>query len=343
MRFIYLALGLFAWAQAHAGSLDVSFGTGVPEDGNSQTLNQPFGASRANGGEHFVLKFGTAKTITNIKISSFSASGLGKNLIRSVSGVNGKKSSSLPELFQFKSVTIGNPVDYKGLALLPNGSFVEASPNQSFNSLDVNIEGFANDDTSFLLQVSTAEDLAIEQFLLTRTGPHKDLVLGELLDESAFAKFSPAQLANLMKRGSAPDAAALFDKTYLCSTYSKLDGTTVDQKSRRYYQGASGELLSESNFEGSDILWSSSQNSFATAIPMQNGCGAFTIQNMVRQTPNGNLISELVVDLESYVSLCESAGYDPSGTRALEMNTTFPSVLDSKYVVGVYEYCRLSN
>jgi hypothetical protein len=78
-------------------------------------------------------------------------------------------------------------------------------------------------------------------------------------------------------------------------------------------------------------------------IANQNGCGNFATYNVVRKTPSGNLIAEVNFDLNNYVQLCTGAGYDADGTRAVETNSTFPSVVNSNFVVDSYEFCRMAN
>jgi hypothetical protein len=74
-----------------------------------------------------------------------------------------------------------------------------------------------------------------------------------------------------------------------------------------------------------------------------NGCGKFVTTNVLRVTGAGNLISEVVLDLNLYIALCTKAGYDATATQAVETNSTFPSLVNARYVVDSYEFCHLVN
>jgi hypothetical protein len=78
-------------------------------------------------------------------------------------------------------------------------------------------------------------------------------------------------------------------------------------------------------------------------IDNSSGCGRFTTRNVVRLTGAGNLISEVVLDLENFLLQCESVGFDKEAVRAVETNSTYPSVLDPKMVADSYEFCHPVN
>lgn len=333
---------LYAHANAPT-TLNVAFGSSVPQDSSGQTYVEKAGPSRANGGEHFVLKLNAAKMITSIKITGFSLSHSGKSLIHSATAVAGATHLPLPALFQFTQVTAGNPANSKGLVLLADNSFVEATPNQALSQLDLVIEGYSNDDASFLLQITTTDEWFENQFMLTRTGPHSEQSVGALINEENYAKFSSSDLNKLMLAGTPAQATDLVSKTFVCSSYTKLDSPEINLKKRTYFSSANGSLQSSSDLEGTNLNWSATSAGLTTPIANQNGCGTYTTYNVLRRTPSGNLIAEINLDLKNYVQLCTNAGYDAVGTQAIETNSTFPSVIDPNFVVDSYEFCHLAN
>lgn len=332
---------LFSWS-AMAENLNFAFGASVPTESNLQNKSQPFGPSRSNGGEHFVLKFASLRTVTSIRLTSFSAARTGKNLVRAVTAQAGATTVALPGLVQFNKVTVGNPTNYDGNVMLTDSSFVEVTPNQGFSQVDFQIEGFSNDDTSILIQIVTAEAVPETQFILTRTGEHSDLTFGQMISEAGFAKFNADNLKSLMTQGTIPQAGDVAGKSFVCSSYSKLDKAQVDFKSRAYVLNGSA-LVSHSDLEVPDLTWEAKATGLLALISKRNGCGNFTSYHLVRLTPAGNLIAEVSVDLNAYVQLCVSAGYDEAGTRAVELNSTFPSVVSPTLVVDAYEFCHLAN
>lgn len=323
-------------------TLNISAGPSAPKDTTEQRFVLTSGASRSGGGEHFILKLGAPKTVTEIKITTYSASRNGKNLIRAVNGLNGATPIAIPELSQFSKVTAGNPTNYNGLVMIADGSYVQANPNQAFTGLDFTVEGFSNDDTSLVFQISFAEELTEQQFIMTRSIKRAETI-GSLIDESNYAKFGANELNKLMNAGTAPVMGDLVGKSFVCSSYTKLDASQINLKTRGYYASADGGLLSSSDLEGSDVIWGTTPIGVATRIQNQNGCGLYFTQNVIRKTASGSLIAEVIVDLEAYVALCAAAGYDADGVRAVEANSTFPSAIAPQYVVDSYEYCRPAN
>ncbi len=346
MRIFITLVSFTIMASAQAGAapgptqLNVAFGVSVPIDSTGQTYVLPTGPSRATGGEHFVVKFNGPKMISEIKLSGFSTGKAGKTLIHSAKGVTGATTVSLDGLFQFAKVTNGNPVNFQNLVMLPDATFVQILPNQPFTQLDIVVEGFTNNDSSILLQITSSDGFALQEFLVSRTGPSDKESAGGLINESNFAKFTGAQLSNLMTIAAQPAAADLVGKTFVCSSYTKLDSNKVDLKRRIFALSSSGVLVSSSDLQGSNIPWALNADGLHMLVDNFTGCGRFTTANVLRKTGTGNLISEVVLDLEKYIAQCVAAGFDEAGTRAVEENSTFPSVIDSKYVVDSYEFCR---
>lgn len=322
-------------AHAEPSTVAVSIGSSAPK---TSAFKLKAGPSRSSGGEHIVLRLSSLKTITSIKLSGFSAGRKGKTLIRNAVGFNGTTQTALEGLSKFAKVTNGNPTNQKGTVMLADTQFVEVAPNAAFGKLDLTVEGMSSSDSSILLEISFAEEVTADHFLLTRSGDKE--TAGSYLNETNYAKFTAAQLATVMKVAAEPTAAELAGKTFLCTSYSKLDPIRLDFKTRAYYTGPAGELLSKSDAEGLDDRWNHMEDGLTKVIPKKNGCGDFNQLHVVRRTGDGNLIAEVVVDLDNYIDLCTKAGYDTSATRELQMYSNFPSVLASKYVAGVYEFCK---
>lgn len=337
MNFL-LALGLSLLgtaAYAEPSILSVSIGASAPK---TSPFKLKTGPSRGEGGEHFVLRLSSAQMVTGIKISGFSASRQGKALIRNAVAFNGTTQTVLEGLTKFAKVTMGKPTNHNGLVMVADGQFVEVAPNAVMSKIDLTVEGFANNDSSLLLQVTFANSITADHFLLTRTANSE--TAGAYLNESGYPKFTAAQLATVMRVAAEPAPADLTGRTYLCTSYSKLDPARVDYKTRTYYSGPAGELLSRSDAEGLEDRWISAENGLTRVIANKNGCGAFDTLHVVRRTGDGNLIAEVVLDLDAYIDLCTRAGYDTSATRELQQYSNFASVLHTKYVAGVYEFCK---
>jgi hypothetical protein len=315
--------------------LNVSFGGSVPKD--TTALLEKQGPSRANGGERIVVTFKAPKMISDIKLSAYSSKHDGKALVHSANGINGSTKVALEGLYTFAKMTMGDGVEYKKLVMLPDTKYVEAAPNQAFTSLDFTVEGFANDDVSLSLQITSADGLPLTDFLITRTGDSE--TAGGMINELNYKKFQPADVQALMTESVAPKAAELDGKTYTCTIYSRLNPTQLDFKIRAYSSPSPGVLQSTSTQQGT-MAWSITGIGAQTTIPTVSGCGKFNSINILRRTSAGNLISEVVLDLNAFVAQCEKAGYDPDGVRSVESNETFPSVVDSKYVVDSYEFCK---
>jgi len=326
---------LVSAAHAEPSTLAVSIGASAPKTSPFKLKAVP---SRAEGGEHFILRLSGVKTVTSIRLSGFSASRKGKALIRNAVAFNGTTQTVLEGLTKFAKVTIGKPSNQGGLVLLADSQFVEVQPNATFGKLDLTVEGMAHDDAGLLLEVSFAESVTADHFLLTRSGGSE--TAGSYVNESGYAKFTAAQLASVMRVAVEPAPAELAGRTFLCSSYSKLDPARLDFKTRAYYSGPAGELLSKSDAEGLDDRWDRADDGLTRVIGNKNGCGAFNTLHVVRRTGDGNLIAEVVLDLDAYIDLCTKAGYDTSATRELQLYSNFTSVLNTKYVAGVYEFCR---
>lgn len=347
MKFKMLfSTALFAFAfQSYASAtttLSVAYGASVPNDPTGQTYVQTPGPSRTGGGEHFVLQLSSGKNVTSIKLSGFSTSRNGKSLVRSVTAISGATKISLPNLSQFSKITAGNPQNYNGLVMLVDGSYVEATPNQVLSQIDFTVEGFSNNDSSLLIQITFADGLAEEEFIFSRSGANREK-FGGLINEDDYAKFSASILSTLMKKGAAAQVEDVVNKTFVCSSFTKLDSPSINVKTRAYAMNATGTLQSTSERESSPRVWTATGAGLATTIVNQNGCGVFSTYNVIRKTPAGNLIAEVNLDSEAYVNLCVNAGYDADGVRAVQSNSTFPSVVRPDFVANSYEYCRVQN
>lgn len=344
MRFLVLAL--FVSIAAHtahsqAAQLNIAFGASVPVDATGQTLVAKSGPTRSSGGEHLVIKFNGPKNISEIKLTGYSTGKAGKTLIHSATGILGAAKVSMEGLFQFAKVTAGNPQNYKNLVMLTDTAFVSVNPQQTFTQIDIVVEGYSNNDSSLLLQVTTNEALSIQDFIVTRSSNSE--TMGGLIDEAKFAKFGINELQSLMKGAALPALADLVGKTFVCTNYSRLDAVKLNYKTRTYMSNAAGVLQSHSELQGPLQTWN--QGAYGIELPVDNftECGKFVSTNTVRVTGGGNLIAEVVVNLENFLTLCETAGFQKDAVRAVESNSTFPSVLDSKFVVDSYEFCRVTN
>jgi hypothetical protein len=325
---------------ASASQLNLALGSSVPADPSGATLIEKAGPTRASGGEHIVVRLNGAKTITEIKLSAFSNGKAGKVLIHNATGTAAAAVVSLDGLFKFASATDGNPTNYQNLVMLPDAASVRVTPAQAFSRLEFVVEGFTNNDASLLISITASEDLPAQDYLITRTGSAE--VVGGMIDESGYKKFSSDNLKNLMTGATTSVAADLVGKTYVCTSYTKLDTAEIDFKTRTFAQAANGDLISNSDLEDPNLAWASTAEGLEATILDSSGCGHFVTKNIVRQTGSGNLISEVVLNLNDYVNLCAGAGYDPSAVQAVETNSTFASVVDPAYVVNAYEFCRPS-
>jgi hypothetical protein len=333
---VFISAGV--WAESAPTQVAIAFGGSVPIDPSGHTFTEKEGPSRANGGEHIVIKFARTKTISDIKLTGYSSGHAGKSLIHNVIATNGTTKTSLDALFQFKKITTGNPQNYQNLVMLPDTTSVETAPNLSVTQIDFVIEGFTNNDASVLLQISSNDGLPVEDFMVTRTGDSE--TIGGLIDESKYAKFNTSDLQALISRGKTPAASELNGKTFICTNYSRLNATQVNVKARAYAV-TNNVLMSTSDLQGAPKVWTTTNEGLQAVVDDVSGCGPFQSFNIVRMTSGGNLVSEVVIDLESYLTQCEKAGYDRNSMNGIETNETFPSIINSKYVVNSYEFCHL--
>lgn len=335
LSFVTFAL-LAVTAHAEPSTLSVGIGASAPK---TAAFKLKAGPSRNNGGEHIVLRLSSVKAVTGIKISGFSAGRKGKTVIRNAVAFNGSTQTVLEGLTKFANVTMGNPTNYKNSVMVADAQFVEVALEAAIGKIDLTVEGMSSSDSSLLVEITFNDTVTADHFLLTRTGDKE--TIGSYVNESNYAKFTAAQLATVMKVASEPTPAELAGQTFLCTSYTKLDPARVDFKTRAYYAGPAGELLSKSDAEGLDDRWNHAENGLTKVIPKKNGCGDFSNLHVVRRTGDGNLIAEVVVDLDAYIDLCTKAGYDTSATRELQLYSNFASVLNTKYVAGAYEFCRV--
>lgn len=340
MRISILALFVSLNAFAANTQLNIALGTSVPTDGTGQTFVQKNGPSRSAGGEHILIKFAKPKTVAEIKLTAYSSGKAGKVLIHSATGINGPTKVTLDGLYLFAKVTNGNPTNYKNLVMLNDTTSVSVAPSQAFQQIDIVAEGFTNNDASLLVQVVSQDGLPAEEFIMSRTSGSE--TLGGLIDEAKFAKFGINELQSLMKNGVSPGIADLENKTFTCSTYSKLDSVRLNAKTRTYSSPAAGVLLSHSDLQGPVQTWTMDAFGVGLDVPNANGCGRYSTRNVIRLTASGNLIAEVILDLESYLLQCENKGFDKDAVRVVESNSTYPSVLDSKFVVDSYEFCKVN-
>jgi hypothetical protein len=344
MRTLFLmmlaSLSFSAAAFADPATLNVSIGGSVPKDPSGQTLLEKAGpATKAS--EKFVIRFTQPKNITSLRITAHSASRKGKVLVSAATAYRGAAPTILDGLSSFAKAAGGGKIENnKGLVMMGDAVYVEVLPNAPFSRIELSVQGLISSDASFLLQIGLDGAITPAEFLITRSNTGD--VLGTLVNESSYAKFTADQVKGLMALSVEPSADDLAGHTYSCTSYTKTDSTRADFKTRVYSRGAAGELVSQSDAEPAGAVWAHDANGLALTIANHNGCGAYNTYNVARMTGSGNLVSEIVLDLENYISLCAAAGYDTTSTRELEAYSTFPSLLNSKYVVGSYEFCRLT-
>jgi hypothetical protein len=303
-------------------------------------LNLKTGPSRASGGEQIFIRLARAKTISEIKLTGYSASKQGKTLIHAAVASNGATKTMLEGLTKFSKMTNGTVAKYKETdqVMVTDTTFIAVAPGAAFTQLELKVEGYTNNDNSLLLQITSNDGLGAEDFIITRTANGE--TLGGLIDESKYAKFGLNELQALMGRAVSPALDDVVGKTFVCSNYTRLDGTKLNFKSRRYMSPSAGVLQSFSDLQGPVQTWSQSPHGVQLPIENNGGCGKYITKNTMRVTAAGNLIAEVILELEPFLTLCERAGFDREGARAVEINSTFPSVIDAKYVVDSYEFCR---
>lgn len=334
-----LVITMFASLTAQAGQLNIGIGTSIPADVSGQTLTMKAGPSRSGGGEHIVLNFARPKSITEIKLTGYSLGKSGKVLIHRVTAFGGSSKVALEELSVFAKVKNGNPTNHKNLVMLTDQTFVSTLPAQAFTQIDLVAEGYSNNDSSLLVQITSTDDFPAEEFSVSRTST--DETLGGMINEAKYAKFGLNELSSLMSRAASPAMEDVVGKTFVCTNYTKLNSAKVDFK-KRTFVNQGGVLKSHSDLQGPMRTWTAGPFGVQMAVEGVNGCGKFVSYNTARVTGAGNLIAEVILDLEAYLNLCESAGFDREAARAVQINSTFPSVLDAKYVVNSYEFCRPS-
>src|SRR5262249_16293007 len=127
-----------------------------------------------------------------------------------------------------------------------------------------------------------------------------------------------------------------------CAVYTKLNPTVPSAKTRTY-RTVNGVLFSHSDLQGQPQKWESTAEGVEASFDNFNGCGKFITKNFMRLTGAANLMSEVVLNLNDYLDLCESADYDREAVRAVELNETYPSQINDAYVVNSYEFCRPTN
>lgn len=334
------SLSLSAAAFADPSSLNLSIGGSVPKDPSGQTLLEKTGPGRS-ASEKFVIHFAQPKMITSVRITAHSASRKGKVLVTAATAYRGTSPTVLDGLSVFSKASGGGKIENsRGLVMMGDGVYVEVLPSLPFSSLELSVQGLISSDASFLLQIGLDGAISPAEFLITRSGTGD--VLGTLVNEASYAKFTADQVKSLMALAVEPTADALAGHTYSCTSYTKTDATRADFKTRVYSRGPAGELLSLSDAEQTNAAWSHTADGLTLTIANHNGCGAYNTYNVARMTGSGNLVSEVVLDLENYISLCTAAGYDTTSTRELEGYSTFPSLLNPKYAVGSYEFCRIT-
>jgi hypothetical protein len=342
MRFLVVALFASMMAHAESSELSVGFGTGVPKDGSTSTVEKS-GPSRVAGGERFTITFRNYKTVSRIRLTGFSASKKGKILIHSALGFvtydDGKKSQTNFEgLSQFAQATNGNPDNYQNNVMLEDGHYVEVTPNAPFNQIQIVVEGFTNNDAAMLLQMEATESLSLQDFVIHRTGDSE--IAGAYIDETNYATLNSSDLAKLIEEGSSPSIDQLAKRSFVCTSYGRGQKTQVDYKTRAYYDNR-GALQSASNLDSTMVTWVMTEAGWTLGTDVHNGCGHYQTQNILRMTAAGNLVSEVDINRYGYLVLCSNAGYDWD-TQAAEFDSeTYPSVISPGVDrVSSYEFCR---
>jgi hypothetical protein len=342
VRFLIIGLLLgFCSAHADTNQLSVGFGASVPKDGGTSAVEHT-GPSRANGGERFTISFRGYKNISNIRLTGFSPSHTGGALIRSAIALwmdaqGHRLQMNMPALSSFGQVTSGNPQNYQNMVMLRDGNFVETDPNGAFYEIQLIVEGFANNDSGMLLQITSADGLPMNDFIIHRSSTTE--VAGTYINEANYPGLSIGEFVTLMTYGTQPTMLDLVGKSFVCSSFSRTAQPAIDYKTRTYYNN-NGALQSSSSLDGRLYTWTPTQEGWNMPTPQRNACGNYTTNTIIRKTDAGNLIAEVELNRYNYLTLCANAGYDWNTQAAQLDSESYPAVISNLYRTLSYEFCR---
>lgn len=338
-RFILVICAMIS-VQVYGATLELGFGPSIPKAEVTTILSLPAGVSRNNGGEHLYVSFKTAKNISSIKLIGYSASRIGKVLIRSASAVTDTKQNiGLEGLSNFSKMGLNERSEnYQNLVMLADQSSVSVQPNLALTSLDIMVEGFANNDASILLQITSIDDLSSKEFMVTRSGAGAESV-GGYFDENNYARFTIPQLQLLMKTAKTPTISDLVGKTFLCSGYSIGDLPNFDYKTRQFFVGHTPNVLqSSTDLHSSPSVWIKNQYGWTISTKLKNCDVSYNIY--IRMTSEGNLIGEWNFNTNEYLHFCRE-NYDEVTIRDSLARYGAASLVDPKFTGRSYEFCKL--
>lgn len=322
---------------ASTTQLNIGIGPSLNKSSIPQLLSLPTTVSRSNRGEFIQITFKSQKYISSIKLVGYSNSRLGKVLIRDASvGLEG--------LTNFSKVTSSDRAEnYQNLVMLADRSFVEVEPKQSFLSLGLVVEGFANNDASLLLQITSTDDLSTKDFLVTRSSTNSESV-GNYFDENNFKHLTVSQLRSLMKISKTPSIDEIAGKAFVCSRYptNPNESPIFDMVTRQYFVSPPGVLNSSSDLTSQSFIWTRSELGWTIGIMYdQVDCGKLNHRSFIRLTPEGNVIGEWTVELNEFVNACVKKGFNATASRESILSWSKPSLISpDKLIASGYDLCR---
>lgn len=315
--------------------LDFAYGNSLPGTKAGDTYVDPDGPSRMNGGERISIRFRNPKAITALRLTAYSKSGLGKVLVRNAVA----DSALMPELFKFSDAKNGQPENYKGLVMLNAGSYIESTPNRALQNIEVTVEGFANNDSTILVELNSAEGFAYSDFVIRRSRTGEQI--GGFFDEAAYKTFTPARVRRLMRLSQTPTFDQLNGTTWVCSSYAPNLAPSIDLFTRRYFSPAPGVLQSTSDKNGQPVTWILTQEGWKLPLdPDPSTCGPIAQTKILRFTPAGNLVAENVIDRDAVTRACLRAGFPLWQINDWIARETLPSVVNNRYNTRYYDFCR---
>lgn len=330
-------------AFASTNQLDVGFGPSITKGSGNRILSLPAGVSRNNGGEHLYVSFKSPKNILSLKVVGYSASRTGKVLIRSASVVtDSNQNIGLEGLTNFSKIGLNDRAENnQNLVMLSDLASVTVEPKQALTSIDLVVEGFANNDASVLLQIVSSDDLSTKEFIVTRSGSGSESV-GEYFDERNYARFTIPQIQLLMKISKTPTINDLAGKTFSCSIYNSDAPVSLEYKTRQYFVGNTPNVLqSSTDLSSSSTVWIRNQYGWTISNTSKTKyCGPIANRLVARMTPEGNLVGEWMVEINEFVQACELKNYNGAETRASILKWNPLSIIDPKFVSSSYEFCR---
>ncbi|MGZ3734778.1 MAG: hypothetical protein ACXVC0_07455 [Bdellovibrionota bacterium] len=127
---------------------------------------------RREGGETVEINFWYPLRVSNIRLSVVSKSGNGAVLVRefraNMVGPNDNGYTSIPPLYLFENLGAGNPVNFQGFDLLANQHFVSFKQNLQIQNITLQLEGFRDDDSALLLQISSPQSVTNKEIDIAR-------------------------------------------------------------------------------------------------------------------------------------------------------------------------------